>query len=67
MHKRGLPLIQRVQGLLDVQGAPNLMDTPNLLAVPAALLRTPLIRIGPADQALAEASIEFTMRGYRTP
>ena len=64
LHKPGLPLIQRVLGLLDVQGAPHLMDTPNLLAVPAALLRTPLIRIGPADQALAEASIKFTLRGY---
>jgi hypothetical protein len=40
------------------------MDTPNLLAVPNALLRGPVQRLGPSEQAMAEASIEFMLRGY---
>ena len=64
LHKPGQPLIQRAQTLIEVQGAPHVMDTPNLLAVPAALLRHPLTRIGPAEQGVAEASIEFMLRGH---
>ena len=60
----GQPMVNRVQGLLKVQGAPCLMDTPNLLAVPNALLRTPIDRLDTAAQALAEASVEFMLRGY---
>ena len=64
LHRPDTPLIQRAHGLLDVQGARHVMDTPNLLAVPAALLRNPLSRIGSSEQALAEAAIEFMLRGY---
>ena len=60
----GQPMVQRAQGLLKVQGGPCLMDTPNLLAVPNALLRTPIDRLDTAAQALAEASVEFMLRGY---
>lgn len=58
------PLVNRAQGLLKVQGVNCLMDTPNLLAVPNALLRSPVDRLDPANQALAEASVEFMLRGY---
>jgi CcdB protein len=58
------PVVNRAQGLLTVQNASYVMDTPNLLAVPAALLRTPLLRIGPSEQAMAETAIEFMLRGY---
>jgi hypothetical protein len=60
----GQPMVSRAQGLVPVQGVNCLMDTPNLLAVPNALLRGPVDRLGTADQALAEASIEFMLRGY---
>ena len=62
--QHGQPMVQRAQGLLNVQGGPCLMDTPSLLAVPNALLRTPIDRLDTAAQALAEASVEFMLRGY---
>ena len=60
----GQAIVNRAQGLLDVQGASCMMDTPNLLAVPNALLRSPVQRLGPSEQAMAEASVEFMLRGY---
>ncbi len=62
--KPGHPVVSRAQGILNIQQTSYLMDTPNLLAVPNALLRHPVGRLGPAEQALAEASIEFMLRGY---
>ena len=62
--KTGQPVVNRAQGLLKVQGVNCLMDTPNLLAVPAALLRKPIDRLDAAAQTLAEASVEFMLRGY---
>jgi CcdB protein len=60
----GQPVVDRAQGLLKVQGVNCLMDTPNLLAVPNVLLKTPVERLDAAAQALAEASVEFMLRGY---
>jgi hypothetical protein len=60
----GQPVVTRAQGLLKVQGVSCLMDTPNLLAVPNALLKSPVERLDAAAQALAEASVEFMLRGY---
>ena len=60
----GQPVVNRAQGLLKVQGLSYLMDTPNLLAVPNALLKSPVERLDAAAQALAEASVEFMVRGY---
>lgn len=62
--KPGQPIVSRAQGLVTVQGISCLMDTPNLLAVPNALLRSPVERLDSAAQALAEASVEFMLRGY---
>ena len=60
----GQAVVSRAQGLLDVKGTSCVMDTPNLLAVPNELLRRPHDRLDSAGQALAEASIEFMLRGY---
>jgi len=62
--KPGQPTVNRAQELVTVQGVKCLMDTPNLLAVPNALLKSPVGRLEPAAQALAEASVEFMLRGY---
>ena len=62
--KPGQPMVSRAQGLVTVQGVSCLMDTPNLLAVPNALLRSPVERLDSAAQLLAEASVEFMLRGY---
>jgi hypothetical protein len=62
--KPGHPVVSRAQGILNIQQASYLMDTPNLLAVPNALLRHPVGRLGPAEQSMAEASLEFMLRGY---
>ena len=62
--KPGQPMVSRAQGLVAVQGVSCLMDTPNLLAVPNALLRSPVERLDSAAQLLAEASVEFMLRGY---
>ena len=64
MAKPGQPVVNRAQGLLKVQGTNCLMDTPNLLAVPNTLLKNPVDRLDAAAQALAEASVEFMLRGY---
>ena len=60
----GKPIVQRAQALLDIDGVSYVIDTPNLLAVPAALLRSAVLRLGSQDQSVAEASIEFMLRGY---
>ena len=58
------PVVNRAQGLIKVQGVNCLMDTPNLLAVPNTLLKSPIERLDATAQALAEASVEFMLRGY---
>ena len=60
----GQPIVERAQGTLDIEGATYVMDTPNLLAVPAALLRSAVLRLRVPDQFVAEASNEFILRGY---
>ncbi len=60
----GEPVVSRAQRLLSVAQASYLMDMPNLLAVPAMLLGQPVAHLAPQDQAMAEASIEFMLRGY---
>ena len=60
----GQPIIKRAQGLLGIDGTSYVIDTPNLLAVPAALLRHAVLQLNASDQAVAEATIEFMLRGY---
>ena len=62
--KPGQPVVNRAQGLFKVRGVVCLMDTPNLLAVPNTLLKSPIDRLDAAAQVLAEASVEFLLRGY---
>ena len=62
--KPGQPVVNRAQGLFKVKGVDCLMDTPNLLAVPNTLLKSPIDRLDATSQALAEASVEFMLRGY---
>jgi toxin CcdB len=62
--KPGQPMVNRAQGLVTVQGVKCLLDTPNLLAVPNALLKNPVDRLEAAAQVLAEATVEFMLRGY---
>ena len=62
--KPGHPVVNRAQGILNIREANYLMDTPNLLSVPAALLRHPVGHVGSQEQSMAEASIEFMLRGY---
>jgi CcdB protein len=64
MAKPGQPVVSRAQALVKVQGSICLMDTPNLLAVPNTLLRSPVDRLDAAGQAMAEAAVEFMLRGY---
>jgi len=61
--KLSQPMVSRAQAPVPVHGVNCLMDTPNLLAVLNALLRSPVDRLGPAGLALAEASVEFMLRG----
>ena len=62
--KPGQPVVNRAQGLLKVNGIHCVMDTPNLLAVPNTLLKNPIECLDAEAQALAEASVEFMLRGY---
>ena len=62
--KPGQLVVSRAQGLFKVKGVDCLMDTPNLLAVPNTLLKSPIDRLDAASQTLAEASVEFMLRGY---
>ena len=57
-------LVGRAQVLLAVLGDRCVVDTPNILAVPTALLRNPVTRIGSRDQSAVDAAIEFMLRGY---
>jgi hypothetical protein len=57
-------LVGRAQVLLAVLGDSCVVDTPNILAVPTALLRNPVTRVGSRDQLAVEAAIEFMLRGY---
>ena len=61
--KPGQSMVNRAQVLVSVQGISCLLDAPNLLAVPNALLRHPVGRLDTAAQALAEAAVEFMLRG----
>ena len=58
------PVVKGAQGLLKVQGADCVMDTLNVLAAPNLLLKSPVARLDAAGQALAEASVQFMLRGY---
>lgn len=62
--KPGHPVVTRAQGILEIQEVSYLVDTPNLLSVPVALLRHPVGHLGSSDQSIAEAFIEFMLRGY---
>ncbi|MDO8441407.1 MAG: CcdB family protein [Polaromonas sp.] len=62
--KPGYPVVSRAQGMLNLLDDSYVMDTPNLLSVPAALLRHPVGRLRSQEQSMAEASIEFMLRGY---
>ncbi len=58
------PVMLRAQQQVHVAGQVWLLDTPNILAVPAALLRSPVARLGSDEQLLVESSIDFMLRGY---
>lgn len=60
----GLPVMSRAQHRLHVAGQEWLLDTPNILAVPAAMLRNYVGRLGRDEQLLVENSIDFMLRGY---
>ena len=60
----GLPVMTRAQQRLHVAGQVWLLDTPNILAVPAAMLRSHVGRLGSDEQLLVETSIDFMLRGY---
>ncbi|QTD46457.1 hypothetical protein [Ottowia testudinis] len=60
----GQPVMQRAQSSLTVGDELYVLDTPNVLAVPATLLRQPIRRLTEGEQAVAEACIEFMLRGY---
>ena len=49
---------------MTVGGDLYVLDTPNVLAVPTRLLRAPIRRLSDGEQAVAEACIEFMLRGY---
>ena len=59
----GLPLMTRAQQRLQVASQVWLVDTPNILAVPAAMLRNHVGRLGSDEQLLVENSIDFMLRG----
>ena len=60
----GQPVMQRAQSSVTVGGDLYVLDTPNVLAVPTRLLRAPIRRLSDGEQAVAEACIEFMLRGY---
>ena len=62
--KPGYPVASRAQALLNLLDDTYVMDTPNLLSVPAAVLRHAVAHLGPQERTVAEASIEFMLRGY---
>ncbi|MDW5443212.1 CcdB family protein [Polaromonas sp. SM01] len=62
--KPGFPVVSRAQGMLSLLDDNYVMDTPNLLSVPAALLRHPVSHLSAQEQSMAEAAIEFMLRGY---
>ena len=59
-----VPLMTGAQLLLTVSGTAWLLDTPNILAVPASLLRSPVLRLDGADQAKVEPALDFMLRGW---
>lgn len=63
-HHVSHPLIRGIQAPASIGGLPCVMDTPNLLAVPTVLLRDRVARLAASEQAVAEACIEFMLRGY---
>ena len=59
-----LPVMSRAQYRLRVAGEDWLLDTPNMLAVPAAVLRESIGRVGRDEQLLVDSAIDFMLRGY---
>ena len=59
-----MPVMTGAQLLVAVSGADWLLDTPNILAVPAPLLRSPVLRLDGADQAKVESALDFMLRGW---
>jgi hypothetical protein len=47
-----------------VAGQGWLLDTPNMLAVPAAMLRNHVGRLGSDEQLRVDGCIDFMLRGY---
>lgn len=60
----GQPVLRRAQSTFTVQGKPFVLDTPNILAVPSQWLRQPLRRLTEGEQAVAEACLDFMLRGW---
>ncbi len=58
------PPMTTAQHLFKIAGADWLLDTPNMLAVPAVLLKAPLVRLPSEDQLRVETAIDFMLRGY---
>jgi hypothetical protein len=58
------PVMSGAQLLLAVAGEAWLLDTPNILAVPALLLRAPVLRLAAADQLQVESALDFMLRGW---
>lgn len=59
-----MPAMSRAQCRVHVAGQDWLLDTPNILAVPAALLRVHVGRLGGDEQLLVESALDFMLRGY---
>ena len=57
------PLLTGAQHLVSAGGQPWVFDTPNILAVPAALLRSPLQKLGAEDRMKVDSALDFMLRG----
>ena len=60
----GDPLMSRAQQRVQLAGEQWLLDTPNILAVPTTMLRDMAGQLPADDRLLAEASLDFMLRGY---
>jgi hypothetical protein len=60
----GVPVMSRAQQRVHVAGQGWLLDTPNMLAVPAAMLRNHVGRLGSDEQLRVDGCIDFMLRGY---
>lgn len=59
-----VPIVKGAQALIELDHRKYGLDTPNLLAVPARLLRHRAGGLSLSDKSIAEACIEFMLRGY---